>query len=206
MIAQSPTATNPRLRRPRRAGAGIFCLALLVASCGGDDSAVDPDDRLCNGEGGLGVSVQGRADPLEFCVDDADVSVLLTSLNRYDIAAQMDTPDGVIQLRLVFAQRDDFPVSLAPVPTIGEATSDPGNVWIYYEEIPGGGDAIESLEVTGGSFRLSFSDEDVLAGTLSGITLTMHDVDSGDGAGSRRLAEGFFSLSVKDPAAAAAGP
>jgi hypothetical protein len=179
----------------------LLLAAALLASCG-KDSGVDPDERLCNGEAGLGAAIQGRAEPLEFCLDDGDVSVLLTSLDRYDIAARLTTADGDFQIRMVFAVRSDFPVSLIPVSTIGEATADPGNVWIYYEEVPDGADAIESLEVTGGSFRLTFSDEDVLAGTIEGINFTMHDVSSGDEAGKRRISEGFFSLSVKSPTAA----
>jgi hypothetical protein len=198
MISHAAILTNPG---PRLA-LGVLLLAGLFVTCS-DNNPTDPNDRLCGGEAGLGVRVEGRSQPLALCLDDGDVSVLLTSLNRYDIAAQVDTPRGSYQIRMVFALRSDFPVALVPAASLGEATADPGKVWLYYEEIPNGGDAIESIEVTGGSFRLTFSDEHVLAGLIEGISLTMHDVSTGDVAGTRQLADGFFSLSVKSPAAAA---
>ena len=204
MISQTGATTNPR-RTPGwvRSTLGSLIILTLLASCSGSSNPVDPNDRLCGGEAGLGARIEGRSQPLAFCVDDGDVSVLLTASDRYDIAAQLNTPRGVFQIRMVFALRSDFPVSLVPVATIAEATADPGKVWIYYVEIPNSGNAIESLETSGGSFRLTFSDENVLAGTLENIALTMHDVSSGDTVGTRKLAEGFFSLSVKSPTAAA---
>ena len=200
MISQPRTSTNPLLRNRRASrgvAAGLLILAAFLGACGGSDSGVDPGERLCNGEAGLGALIQGRAEPLEFCLDDDDVSVTITAFDRYDITAGMDTPDGVFRMRMVFALRPDFPVSLVPVATLDEALMYPGRAWIYYEETPDGGDAIASLEVTGGSFRLGFNDENVLTGMLEDVTLTMRDPATGDFVGTRKIAEGFFSLSVK---------
>lgn len=205
MISQPRTSTNP-LPRKRRAfrgvAAGLLILAAFLGACGAGDGGVDPGERLCNGEAGLGALIQGRAEPLEFCLDDDEVSVTITAFDRYDITAGMDTPDGVFRIRMVFALRPDFPVALVPVSTIDEALMYPGRAWIHYEETPDGGDAIGSLEVTGGSLRLGFNDENVLTGMLADITLTMRDPATGDAAGTRTLSEGFFSLSVKSADAA----
>lgn len=205
MISQPRTSTKPppRGRRAFRAlTTGFFVLAAFLGGCGGRDSGVDPNERLCNGEAGLGALIQGRTEPLEFCLDDGDVAVTLTDFDRYDITARMDTPDGAFRIRMVFALRPDFPVSLVPAPTLDEAIMYPGRAWIYYEEVPDGGDAIGSLGVTGGAVRLGFNDENVLTGMLEDITLTMRDLASGDAVGTRTLSEGFFSLSVKSADAA----
>ncbi|HEU4365440.1 MAG TPA: hypothetical protein VFT13_08225 [Candidatus Krumholzibacteria bacterium] len=205
MISQPRTSTNPlpRNRRPSRGvAAGLLILAAFLGACGAGDSGVDPSERLCNGEAGLGALIQGRAEPLAFCLDDDDVSVTLTAFDRYDVSAGMNTPDGAFRIRMVFALRPDFPVSLVPVPTLDEAIMYPGRAWIYYEETPDGGDAIGSLEVTGGALRLGFSDENVLTGMLEDITLTMRYPATGNAVGTRTLSKGFFSLSVKSADAA----
>ena len=176
----------------------VFLLFLAV-SCGGNDDGVQPTDRLCNGEAGLGARIEGRSSPVDLCLNDADVSVLLTSANRYDIAGQARLPGVTLQIRMVFALRADAPVSLSPVSTLDQAIADADAVWIRYVEIPDRGDAIESSAVAGGSFRLTFSDDKILAGTLENITFTMRNVTSGDEVGTRRVSEGFFSLSVKNP-------
>lgn len=180
----------------------ILPLVLIALGCAGEDTGVLPNERLCNGEGGLGALILGRAEPVEFCLDDGDVSVLLTAADRYDIAGQVITPEAVFQIRMVFALRSDAPVTLGLAATLGDAVADPALVWLHYEEIPDGGDAIASSAASGGAFRLSFSDDKVLTGTFDGVTFAMRDVASGDDAGTRRVSEGFFSLSVKSPAAA----
>jgi hypothetical protein len=182
----------------------VLATALLAVACG-DDSGVNPEDRLCGGEAGLGLRVEGTAQPAQLCFDDDDVSVLITLFDRYDISAQTSVGGTIYQVRMVFAIRDDTPVTLIPVGDIGDAIADPATAWIYLEEVPDNGDPIESLEVTGGLFQLSFSDQNVLAGTMKNVKLTMHDVSSGDEVGKRTIAEGFFSLSVKSPAATSTG-
>lgn len=195
-------------RRGALARAAVLALVLLsaAAGCSHDTTSVDPGQRLCNGDGGLGLRVDGRAQELQFCVDDPGVSVVLTSGSRYDIAAQMRSGGDVFQVRMVFSLRPDAPVTLHVVSSVDSTASDPGAAWIYYEEIPADGKTIESGSASGGEVRLSFSDKGTLAGTIEGVTLTMRDLASGDPAGTRKITEGFFSLSVKNPARQVARP
>ena len=185
---------------PRAGCAALLALVLLTPACGDNGDPLDPDDRLCNGETGIGLLIEGRADPVEFCVDDEDVSVVLTSQNRYDVAAQMSTPEGDFLVRMVFAVQS-FPATLRVTAILSEATADPSAVWIYYEEIPNGGDPIESFAIDGGSFTLSFVDDDVATGVLSNVRFDMRDVASSDPAGQRVFSEGMFSISTKEPTA-----
>lgn len=199
MITQRGRPTNPRHGGRT---AALAALLLLIGACGKDDPA-DPGRRLCGGETGVGLLIQGRADPLEFCVDDPDVSVVLTSQNRYDVRAEVSTPDGTFVVRMVFAVRS-FPAMLRVTDSLAETTSDPGTVWLYYEEIPAGGNPIESFAVQGGSFTLSFVDPDVATGVLKSVVFDMRDFSSGDPAGRRTFADGMFSISTKEPAASVA--
>lgn len=195
MITQSGRLTNT-LHCVRVALATL--LLVITGACGDDGNPVDPNERLCGGETGVGLLIEGRAEPLEFCVDDADVSVLLTQFNRYDVAADVTNNDGTFVMRMVFAVQS-APVDLRVTDSLAEATSDPGAVWIYYEEVPVGGDPIESFVVDAGSFRLTFVDEDVAAGVLSGVSFQMRDVATSDPAGTREFSDGMFSISVKEP-------
>jgi hypothetical protein len=136
------------------------------------------------------------------------VDALLTSSNHYDVTAPLTLGDGtIVQLHMVFTQRSDTPVSLRLVNTITEATSDPSTAYVNYQEAPNGGTPIQSTLITGGSFRVTFNAADVAVGTLTNIAFDMTNVQTGDPAGERRITEGFFSVSVTPPAAAAdAGP
>lgn len=195
MIAQSGRPTNtPHFARVAIATA----LLAVMAACGDDGNPVDPDDRLCGGETGVGLLIEGRAEPLEFCVDDPDVSAVLTAFNRYDVEARMTNDDGTFIMRMVFAVQS-FPVDLRVTDSLSEATSDPGAVWVYYEEDPAGGAPIESFVVDGGSFRLSFVDVDVAAGVLSGVAFQMRDIATSVPTGTREFADGMFSISTKEP-------
>jgi hypothetical protein len=199
MILHRPPTTNGSLARPVFL-AVIAAAAVALAACSKDDPT-DAGEPLCGGETGVGLRVEGRAEPLEVCVNDRAVEALLTSQDRYDVSAQMNTDDGIYQLRMVFARRPDFPVSLRLVSSINEVTGDPGAVYVYYEELPDGGTPIESGLVLGGKFRLSFSDDKVAAGTLQNISFEMNDVVDGDPAGQRKIVEGFFSISIEQPSA-----
>lgn len=198
MIAYAHASTNGRRY--------IMCLMALVASasglvsCSDDDNSVNPNGRLCGGETGLGVLIEGRAEPFEFCVDDDNVGAVLTAENRYDVGAQVSSDDGDFVVRMVFAVRD-FPATLRVVDTLAEATTDIDAVWLYYEEVPPGGDPIESFASDGGTFTLGFVDEEVATGTFKNVTFSMRDFSTGDPAGERQFADGIFSISVKVPTA-----
>ncbi|HXV12630.1 MAG TPA: hypothetical protein VEC56_00360 [Candidatus Krumholzibacteria bacterium] len=198
MITQRGRPTNT-CRTAWAVAAGAFIL--MLAGCGDEGDPVDPDGRLCDGETGVGLLIEGRADPLEFCVDDPDVSVVLTSQNRYDVQAQVSNGAGVFVVRMVFAVRS-FPATLRITEDLAEAVADIDAVWLYYQEIPAGGDPIESFVVDAGTFTLSFVDEDVATGVIRGVVFDMRDFTTGDPAGQREFSEGIFSISTKEPTAA----
>jgi hypothetical protein len=175
-------------------------LPALLLACS-DDPTVD-DSPLCAGESGVGIRVEGRAEPVDVCVSDNAVDALLTSSEHYDVTAQLTLGDNsIVQLRLVFTQQPTVPVTLRMVNSITEATSDPSTVYVFYEEVPESGSPIQSTLITGGKFRLTFNDTSVAVGTMENIGLDMNNIQTGDPSGTREIVEGFFSVSVSPPAA-----
>jgi hypothetical protein len=173
--------------------------ALFLLGCS-KDNPVANKDALCPGESGVGIRVEGRAQPLDVCIADTAVDALLTTSSHYDVSAQLTLDDdSVVQLRMVFTHRGDAPVSLRLVNSITEATSDPATAYVYYEEAPSGGTPIQSSLIRGGSFRVTFNDNKVAAGTMENIQMDMSNVLTGDPAGARKIVEGFFSVSVTAP-------
>lgn len=190
-----------RTSKASRFFAGSLLAGLLITGCSEDDP-VD-SKSLCAGESGVGLRVEGRAEPLDVCVSDTAVDALLSSENHYDVSAQLGLDDGsLVQVHIVFTQAPTVPVSLRLVSTSSEAQNDPGAAYVFYQEAPGGGTPIQSTLITGGSFRVTFNDEQVAVGTMENVTMDMTNVLTGDPAGERRIAEGFFSVSVTPPAAA----
>jgi hypothetical protein len=180
-------------------------LAVFLAGCSKDNPTTAKN--LCGGDAGVGIRVEGRAQPVDVCVSDAAVDALLTSDNHYDVTAQLTLDDGsLVQVRMVFTHRSDAPVNLRLVNSITEATSDATTAYVFYEEAPEGGNPIQSTLITGGSFRLTFNDNKVAVGTMTNVAMDMTDVQTGDPAGERRISEGFFSVSVSPPVAASASP
>jgi len=197
MIMHGAVITNAS----RRLLAGVT-LATLALGCSKDDPA-QAGDPLCPGEAGVGLRVEGRAEPLDVCIGDNSVDALLTSSSHYDVSAQVTVDDGTaFQLRMVFTHRPDAPVTLRLVNSITEATNDPDAVYVYYEEFPDGGTPIETNVLLSGKFRLTFNDDTVAAGTMENIGMDMANVLTGAPAGTRNIAEGFFSVSVGPSAAA----
>ena len=193
MIIHRGSFTNLRL--------APFAIAMALLACGKNNPAAT-ENVLCPGESGVGLRVEGRATPVDVCISDQDVTVLLTSSSHYDVLAQSQLDDKtVVQLHMVFTQRPDAPVDLRLVNTVTEATSDPGAVYVSYEEIPDGGTPIMSSVILGGSFKLTFNDDKVAAGTMSSVRFDMVNVNTGDPAGSRQIKEGFFSVAVDAPPA-----
>jgi hypothetical protein len=189
-----------------RAPARIFLAAALavsscaLAACDSEDPS-GTGEALCGGEPGVGLRVEGRAEPLEVCVSDQAVDALLTAENRFDVSAVMVTDGGNYQLRMVFARRNDYPVTLRIVTSITEVVYDPGAAYVYYEELPDGGTPVESEVILGGRFRLAYSDGSSASGTLEKVTMEMSNVLNGDPAGQRKITEGYFSITTELPAA-----
>jgi len=101
------------------------------------------------------------------------------------------------ELQMVMHQRDDWPVTLTVTDSLAEVSSNPDAVWIYYQETPGGGAALESYTASGGKFTLSFSDAQVAAGTMSGVSLRMRETGTTTEAGTRLISEGFFTFATQ---------
>lgn len=176
----------------------VVVLSLFAGACGTNDDPADPARRLCGGESGIAMSVTGRAEPVELCVGADDVAAILTLDARYDVRASA-TVDGVTyDIQMLFSHREDWPVELTVTGDLSAAASDPGAVWIFYQEIPDAGEALESQAASGGTFTLAFSGGNVATGTFSGVRFEMRGVASGQAAGSRTVAEGFFAIST-DP-------
>lgn len=186
-------------------GRSIAGLVLAVSFLGcSKDNPVADKDALCAGESGVGIRVEGRSSPLDVCVPDNGVDALLTSSDHYDISTQLPLDDGsVVQLRIVFTRRADAPVSLRLVNSDAEAISDPSTAYVFYSEVPKGGTPIQSTLITGGTFRVTFNDNKVAAGSMENVSMDMTNLQTGDPAGERRIVEGFFSVSVAAPATAA---
>ncbi len=180
--------------------AGTLLTGMLSTGCSKGDPVAS--ESLCPGESGVGLRVEGRAEPLDMCVADTAVDALLTSDNHYDVSAQLSLDDGsLLQVRIVFTRRADAPVNLRLVNSSSEALSDPATAYVFYEEAPGGGTPIASSLITGGSFRLTFNDDKVAVGTMENVAMDMTNVLTGAPSGERRISEGFFSVSVTPPAA-----
>lgn len=185
------------IRKQRLRGAIALSLALVaIVACGEREAPVDPNNRLCGGETGLALNVLGRSAPVEVCVADKDVDARFSSLNEYSVQGHMVAGNDIYDVTMLFRHHDNFPVDLFATGDLATYESDPSAVWIYYEEVPNGGEAIESTVVTGGTFTLSFSGGDIAVGTLAGVKLTMRNRTDMGPAGTREFSEGFFSLSV----------
>jgi len=173
--------------------------SLLIVACGSQDEIVNPEDRLCGGGSGFGLSVLGRAEPVEVCVADEDVSTFFSSgSGRYEITARMTGADGTLfDVQLSFAHHPNFPIGLNLTTSLAAATTDPLGVWLFYQEIPQQGPGVESGTILSGIFTLSISGGDVVTGTLSGITMEMVHRLNQEVVGTREMPEGFFSLLVE---------
>lgn len=184
-------------------------LAVLVLAlpfgCSEKDSPTEATDNLCPGQDGVGVRVTGRAKRVDICVlddvvvgsVDSGVWTVFTTQGRYDVSARMVASDGTtFEIQMLFPHKTDLPKKLNLTGNQAQAIDDPDGAWIYYREIPDGGDAVESVSVSGGTFTLSFSDQSVTTGTFADIGLALENTGTGEPAGSRTITEGFFSIST----------
>jgi hypothetical protein len=100
---------------------------------------------------------------------------------------------------MLVPHRDDFPVVLTIHDSYDTATADDRGVWIYYQEVPAEGDALESYEIATdqGTFTLGFSDGVVVTATFEDISFKMQTQgENPQDRGMRLLETGFMSLSV----------
>lgn len=188
------------LRLSRRAplAATLAALLLIAPSCGDDGNPVDPDDRLCGGEAGFAALVAGRASPLELCTSNDDaITTFSGATGNYSIQATMQAGGDLFQFDLEVPHHDDLSVVLTLTGDPAAAGSDRFAVWIYYQELPDGGEDLESYQIDGGTFTLSYSDTNVLTATFEDVILKMRTQESTpEDRGSRVVERGFISLSV----------
>ncbi len=180
----------PRLHRSATTTC-VLC-ALFLLACGENEGPGDPGTRLCGGAFDFGLRVTGSSQTRDLCLDDADVVATFID-DIYDITARFDQDNGFFEIRMVFRHQPDAPVALNISGDPGAVLSDPRGAWLFYQEIPAMGEAIESVAAAGGSFTVGFSGGDVVTGTLSDISFEMKETGSQDSAGARQVAEGFFS-------------
>jgi hypothetical protein len=172
-------------------------LVLALGACGDDDNPVNPADRVCGAESGFGARMQGTANPVDVCVSNDKASVVFTAENRYLITAIMSKGDVIYQFDFEVPHRDDTPVVLTLYSDRGVAAVDPSGVWLRYQEAPDGETAVESFEITGGTFTLSFSATDVMTATFSDVTMRIQTQEgTPQDRGTRGIEKGFMSLSV----------
>ena len=176
----------------RSATTACVLSALFLLACGEDEGPGNPGTRLCGGEFDFGLRVTGSSQTRDLCLDDADVVATFND-DIYDITARFDQDNIIFEIQMVFRHQPDAPVALNVSGDLGAALSDPRGLWLFYQEIPAQGEAVESIAAAGGSFTLGFSGGDVATGTLSDISFEMKETSSENPAGARVVAEGFFS-------------
>jgi hypothetical protein len=182
---------------PHFAVIAAIVLALFATSCGEQDNPVDPADRLCGGASGFAARVEGRSSPVDVCASDNETTVDLTSGNIYAIRAAVTIDNTLFQFNLEVPYRSDFPVVLDLSADQGAAQLDEYAVWLYYQEVPQSGEALESYEISGGSFTLSFAADDVMTATFADVVLKIRTQESTpQDRGTRVLKRGYMSLSV----------
>jgi len=165
----------------------------MFASCGTNEAPVNPDTVLCRGESDVALRVLGGARPVDMCVDTEDVSATISN-DIYEITVRVEQDSVIYELQMTFAHHDNFPVALNVTGDLGAALGDPNGAWLFYQEIPASGGAVESVAVSGGSFILGFSGRDVVTGTLAKVTFDMRDAATTSSAGTREISEGIFSI------------
>jgi hypothetical protein len=135
--------------------------------------------------------VEGRVD---VCVPDDSVLTVFTGDGWYEVDASMTGSDGIeYRFSMLFPHHTSSrKLNLTGDPAAARA--DANGAWFRYVEIPASGAPIQSAAVTAGSFRLGYSDTEVVAGLFENVQLQMETVDGGESAGTRNVPEGFFSI------------
>jgi hypothetical protein len=172
----------------------ICFLLPLAPACGTNGPPLLPTSGPCPGESGFGARLSGAESDVDVCVPDDSVMTVFTFTGWYDVSVRHTGDDGTVyQFNMMFPHHDSSR-KLNVTGNLADARADANGAWLNYIEQPPDGPAIESATVSGGTFRLGYSDTEVVAGLLAGIVMDMQFSDSGDAAGTRTLSEGFFSI------------
>jgi hypothetical protein len=171
-----------------------FLATIFPAACAEDPSLNQDALGPCPGEAGFGARVAVAEGPVDVCAPDDSVATVFTLDGWYDATARATDENGTVyEFRMVFPHRPSAR-ALNITGNLAEARADPDGAWFSYRELPQAGGGVESVLVRSGSFRLGYSDTEVVAGLFEGVELEMVSLDSGEAAGSRTIVEGFFSI------------
>ena len=168
-------------------------VAVCVAACGNNPSN-EVADGPCPGESGFGARIEGSEGPIDVCVTDDSVTTVFTERGWYDVTARMTESEGTVYEFYLLFPHHATARKLNLTGNLAEAIGDANGAWFHFVEIPPGGPALESTAVTAGTFRLGYSDTEVVAGSFEDIVLEMSVSGLDSVAGARRLPLGFLSV------------
>ncbi len=172
-----------------------FALACAgLVACGNQDQGVNPQDRLCGGEAGVGLDVDDGAGGFEFCASNAEVATSVDAGGAWDVSARHTAGSRTVTFRMRFVVHLDAPASLNVTSDPAAAAADPDGVWIDWEEVTAAGDTLVTRDALGGSFTLGFSDARAAAGTMSSIRVELRRPGGSSAVATRTIRSGFFSL------------
>lgn len=172
-------------------------LAVVVFATAGcsEEQLVDPD-KLCATGAGVAARISGTPDPLEMCVpdDEATATYLAPPDDRYLISATTMDNGIEIKIEIGFFLQPVQPQSLVVTSDSSQASADPSAAWFSYREVNPGVYEYSTQSITG-NFRLNVTDDHIATGTFTNLEIELEDA-TGVSAGSRMIAEGFFSVTA----------
>ena len=172
---------------------GLLLAILFLAACG-DNSPKGVADGPCPGESGFGARLESEDGQVDVCVTDDSVATVFTNQGWYDVTARMTGSDGTVYEFLMMFPHHTSSRKLNLTGDLTEARADVNGAWFRFVEIPPEGPAIESTTVTAGTFRLGYSDTEVVAGLFEDVVLEMTVSGQAVSAGTQSVPEGFFSI------------
>lgn len=177
-------------------------VAVCIAACG-DNPSNGEADGPCPGESGFGARIEGSEGPVDVCVTDDSVTTVFTERGWYDVTARVTESEGTIyEFSLLFPHHNTAR-KLNLTGDLAEATGDANGVWFHLAEIPPTGQALESSAITAGTFRLGYSDTEVVAGWFEDVVLEMSVSGLDSVVDTRRVPEGFLSVLTDTTASSA---
>jgi hypothetical protein len=172
----------------------FFVISLVLAGCGVNDPPEDVADGPCPGESGFGARLASPDGYVDVCVADDSVVTVFTEEGWYRVEARMTGGDGTVYRFSMLFPHHTTSRKLNITGNLAEARADANGAWFQYRETPPDEPATESTAVTAGTFRLGYSDTEVVAGMFENLILEMEVSDLGEPAGTQAVAKGFFSI------------
>ena len=172
---------------------GLILVVLIITACG-ENSPKGVVDGPCPGESGFGARLESKDGRVDVCVADDSVATVFTHLGWYDVSARMTGPDGTVYEFLMMFPHHNSSRKLNLTGDLTEARADANGAWFRFIENPPEGPALESTAVAAGTFRLGYSDTEVVAGLFENVVLEMTVSGQAVSAGTQSVPEGFFSI------------